>query len=58
MRTAILFAATALLLAYGVAMSVAPGPILRYTTAAAGQLLSPADYVRDVRGTRPQQRAP
>ncbi len=51
-------AATALLLAYGVAMSVAPGPILRYTTAAAGQLLSPADYVRDVRGTRPQQRAP
>ena len=50
--------ATALLLAYGVAMSLAPAPILRYTTATADQLLAPADYVREVRGTTPQLRAP
>src|SRR5690606_8668324 len=50
--------ATALLLAYGVAMSLAPAPILRYTTAAAEQLLAPADYVREVRGTTPQVRDP
>ena len=50
--------ATALLLAYGVAMSLAPAPILRYTTATADQLLAPADYVREVRGTSPQLRAP
>jgi multicomponent K+:H+ antiporter subunit D len=50
--------ATVLLLGYGVAMGLAPAPVLRYTTAAAGQLLSPADYVREVRDTTPQVRAP
>src|SRR5690606_27090353 len=35
--------ATVLLLGYGVVMGLAPAPIMRYTTAAAGQLLSPAD---------------
>ncbi|HLT45044.1 MAG TPA: proton-conducting transporter membrane subunit, partial [Luteimonas sp.] len=50
--------ATVLLLGYGVVMGLAPAPIMRYTTAAAGQLLSPADYVREVRATTPQVRAP
>src|SRR5690606_9104510 len=50
--------ATVLLLGYGVAMGLAPAPVLRYTTAAAEQLLSPADYVREVRATTPQVRAP
>ena len=52
------FAATALLLALVVAMSVFPAPVLRYTTATAEQLLAPADYVREVRATPPQVRAP
>ena len=52
------FAATALLLALVVAMSVFPAPVLRYTTATAEQLLAPADYVREVRATTPQVRAP
>ncbi|WP_101925610.1 MULTISPECIES: monovalent cation/H+ antiporter subunit D [Luteimonas] len=42
-------AATLLLLAYGIAMTVAAGPILRYTNAAAEQLLSTGDYVRHLR---------
>ena len=51
-------AATVILLGYGVAMSLAPSPVLRYTSAAAEQLLSPQDYVRQVRETEPQLRAP
>ena len=51
-------AATLVLIGYGVAMTVAAAPILRYTSAAATQLLSPDDYVRDVRGTTPQIREP
>ncbi|NLB57576.1 MAG: monovalent cation/H+ antiporter subunit D [Gammaproteobacteria bacterium] len=50
--------ATVLLLAYGVAMTVAAGPILRYTDATAEQLLSPDNYVRQVQGTQPQIREP
>ncbi|MGY1410478.1 MULTISPECIES: monovalent cation/H+ antiporter subunit D [unclassified Luteimonas] len=50
--------ATVLLLGYGVVMGLAPAPVMRYTTAAAEQLLSPADYVREVRATTPQVRAP
>ena len=50
--------ATVLLLAYGVAMTLAAGPILRYTDATAEQLLSPDDYVQQVRGTQPQLREP
>jgi len=51
-------AATVILLGYGVAMSLAPSPVLRYTGAAAEQLLSPQDYVRQVRETAPRLRAP
>ncbi len=51
-------AATVLLLAYGVAMTVAAAPILRYTEATAEQLLSPGDYIREVRGTTPLSREP
>ena len=41
-----------------VAMSLAAAPILRYTEATAGQLLSPADYVREVRAATPLLREP
>ena len=51
-------AATILLLGYGVAMTLAPAPVLRYTTAAAEQLLAPVEYVRQVRETSPQLRTP
>ena len=51
-------AATILLLGYGVAMTLAPAPVLRYTTAAAEQLLAPGEYVRQVRETSPQLRTP
>jgi multicomponent K+:H+ antiporter subunit D len=52
------FAATGLLIGYGIAMSLAAGPVLRYTTEAAAQLLSPDDYVREVRSATPQVREP
>ena len=51
-------AATILLLGYGVAMTLAPAPVLRYTTATAEQLLAPGEYVRQVRETTPQLRTP
>ena len=51
-------AATVLLLAYGIAMSVAAAPLLDYTRAAAAQLQSPASYVEQVRATTPTLRAP
>ena len=51
-------AATALLLGYGVAMAFAAAPVLHYTTATAEQLQTPDDYVREIRGTVPQVRAP
>lgn len=50
--------ATVLLLAYGVVMTIAAGPILRYTDATAEQLLTPSNYVQQVRGTQPQLREP
>jgi multicomponent K+:H+ antiporter subunit D len=51
-------AATVLLLGYGVAMVLAAAPILDYTRAAAAQLLSPADYVEQVRAQLPAMRKP
>src|SRR5690606_907088 len=50
--------ATVLLLAYGVVMTLAAGPILRYTDATAEQVLSPDRYIEQVRGTQPQLREP
>jgi len=51
-------AATLLLLGYGVAMTVAAGPMLRYTDAAAAQLLRPGDYSNQLRATTPALREP
>ncbi|TDK24473.1 monovalent cation/H+ antiporter subunit D [Luteimonas aestuarii] len=51
-------AATLLLLAFGVAMTVAAAPILRYTQATAEQLLSPGDYIRHVQDAVPSLREP
>jgi len=39
-------------------MTVAAAPILRYATATAQQLLSPDDYVREVRAATPRLREP
>ena len=50
--------ATVLLLAYGVAMTVAAGPILRYTDATARQVLDPDSYIQRVQDTQPQIREP
>mgnify|MGYP001944030953 FL=1 len=50
--------ATILLLVYGIAMTVAAGPILRYTDATAEQLLAPENYIQQVRSTQPQLREP
>ncbi len=51
-------AAACLLLGYVVAMSVFAAPLMRQTDAIAAQLLSPAQYLDDVRGTTPQVRQP
>jgi multicomponent K+:H+ antiporter subunit D len=51
-------AAALLLLGYGVALTFASAPVLRYAGDAAGQLLSPAATIEAVRGTRPQLREP
>ncbi|MFC6840878.1 monovalent cation/H+ antiporter subunit D [Xanthomonas theicola] len=51
-------AATLLLLGYGMAMTVAAGPMLRYTESAAAQLLRPADYVAQLRAAAPVLREP
>ncbi len=50
--------ATMLLLSYGVAMALAPAPILRYTQAAAAQLLAPAELIEELRASMPQGRKP
>ena len=50
--------ATVLLLAYGVAMVVGAGPILRYTDATARQVLAPDNYIQKVQGTQPLTREP
>jgi len=50
--------AVLLLLAYGIAMTVAAGPVLRYTNAAAAQLLDVDTYIQTLRQTDPQIREP
>ena len=50
--------ATMLLLAYGVAMTLAAAPLIDYAQATAEQLLSPGDYVEQLRGTMPAVRNP
>lgn len=56
-RTVELFAA-ALLLSYGIAMSVFAGPLMQHTDAMATQLLQPQDYVGELRATTPEIRQP
>jgi multicomponent K+:H+ antiporter subunit D len=51
-------AATTLLLACAVAMSLFAAPLMRQADATAAQLLSPQHYLLDVRGTVPQSRSP
>jgi multicomponent K+:H+ antiporter subunit D len=51
-------AATALLLAYGVAMALQAAPLLRYADATAAQLLAPERYVEQLRATLPAMRKP
>ncbi len=51
-------AATVALVAMGIALAVAAAPMLDYTRATAEQLLSPADYVQQVRAATPAERAP
>ena len=48
----------ALLLGYGITMSIAAAPLLDYTRAAAAQLQSPASYVEQVRAAAPTLREP
>lgn len=50
--------ATMVLLSYGVAMSLAPGPVTAYTRATAEQLLAPATYIDQVRAAMPERRLP
>ena len=56
-RTVELFAA-ALLLCYGIGMSVFANPLMQYTDAMAAQLLTPQDYVGELRATTPEIRQP
>jgi multicomponent K+:H+ antiporter subunit D len=56
-RTVELFAA-ALLLCYGIAMSLFAGPLMQHTDAMANQLLHPGDYVGELRATPPEIRQP
>ncbi len=51
-------AATVVLLTGLVAMTVAAGPLMRYTNAAGAQLRDPGAYVQQVRATTPQRRQP
>ena len=46
--------ATIALLALGVALAVAGGPVLRYAQDAAAQAVAPADYIQAVRGALPR----
>ncbi|HSX63523.1 MAG TPA: proton-conducting transporter membrane subunit, partial [Pseudoxanthomonas sp.] len=50
--------AIGLLLGYGIAMTVAAGPIAGYTRAAAGQLLDAEAVIGQMRGTAPLHRNP
>jgi multicomponent K+:H+ antiporter subunit D len=56
-RTVELFAA-ALLLCYGIGMSLFANPLMQYTDAMATQLLTPQDYVGELRATTPEIRQP
>jgi len=47
-----------LLLAYGIGMTVAAAPLMRYTDATAAQLLQPSEYVQQLRATTPEIRQP
>lgn len=51
-------AAAVLLICYGLAMTVAAAPMLRYTEAAARQLLDPAGYVEQLHATPSRSRSP
>ncbi|MBO9716906.1 MAG: monovalent cation/H+ antiporter subunit D [Pseudoxanthomonas sp.] len=51
-------AATLLLLGYGIAMVLGAAPLLSYTRATAAQLLSPGDYVQQLRAATPASRTP
>ena len=51
-------AAIALLLGYGIAMSVAAAPVLAYAEAAGAQLMAPDVYVDQLRGMTPRLRQP
>ena len=51
-------AATMLLLSYGIAMAVVPGPVATYARATAEQLLAPQTYVDQVRAALQQRRQP
>ncbi|MBY8924500.1 monovalent cation/H+ antiporter subunit D [Stenotrophomonas maltophilia] len=50
--------AACLLLAYGIGMTVAAAPLMRYTDATAAQLLQPSEYVQQLRATTPEIRQP
>jgi multicomponent K+:H+ antiporter subunit D len=50
--------ATVLLLAYGIVLTIAAGPVLRYAGDAATQILEPAPYIEQMRTTEPQLRSP
>jgi multicomponent K+:H+ antiporter subunit D len=56
-RTVELLAA-ALLLCYGIGMSVFANPLMQYTDAMATQLLQPHEYVGELRATTPEIRNP
>lgn len=51
-------AATMLLLAYGMVLTLAAGPALRYTGDAAVQIMQPESYIEQVRTTEPLLRSP
>ena len=50
--------AACLLLAYGIGMTLAAAPLMRYTDATAAQLLQPSEYVQQLRATAPEIRQP
>jgi multicomponent K+:H+ antiporter subunit D len=51
-------AATILLLAYGMVLTLAAGPALRYAGDAAAQIMQPQSYVEQMRTTEPLLRSP
>ena len=50
--------AACILLAYGIGMTLAAAPLMRYTDATAAQLLHPSEYVQQLRATTPEIRQP